>query len=347
MANTSIAPKPKVRNQTMVTLLCACCGRAFRRRPCEATIAVTCSRKCMGQLNSVRVARRVEELKSTLSREVALSNFARGWLTGFFDAEGSIRIREATSITACNTDKDLIEFAATQLLQIGADFSVDEIPAYGKRQRAYILRLVGIESVVQFCLFAGFLCARKAKTLREAVHVKISDKTSAESLWDTSAEFRRGWITGFFEGDGCPSIRTVNGGRYGTVSFWTTDHDLITRIDGYLAGMGIRRSLMRREPRKANWSACYCIDIQNRADVHRFIQSLSLASARRRQQVQAILDLPPTQSFRRLTPDQVREMRHLYASGASIREIATRFSRHYQAVYSIIKGNRFKYLATS
>jgi DNA-directed RNA polymerase subunit RPC12/RpoP len=280
----------------LVPIVCANCGKTFWRLACWAKVAVNCSRKCMAEAHRNRTQNRIATEREQLIREYtvpAVSDFDRGWLVGFFDAEGMIRSRgsEGVEISACNTDLSLIRICSDilQLAGITSTVCTDKLRPNRNKHR-HVVSLHNVISATRFEFCVGFLCKRKAETLRDIVGGIVVSEPHAEIFWRSSKDFRIGWITGFYEGDGHAGTAVTNGIRYGRVSFYTTDLDLLERVQFILKEDCISSSVVTRK--RLNWKPCYCVHVQNKRSVWDLVPIMRPKSYNKQLAVQKILSLP-------------------------------------------------------
>lgn len=104
-------------------------------------------------------------------------SFIRGWLSGFFDGDGSVGFydrgdRPSTTkyLVATNTDKSIIKFAEKCLKKLDIGFNIYKCKKRKRKWKpAYMLYIARGDSIKKFGKLVGFRSKRKAKNLDELV----------------------------------------------------------------------------------------------------------------------------------------------------------------------------------
>lgn len=277
--------------------------------------------------------------------------FDRGWLSGFFDAEGNVYVTghrgPVAELTAANTDKDLVDACIVKLRRFGIDPRVRVLQPPGRRQIIWHIKIRRKDSIETFYLEIGFVTARKQDMLRKAVEVALG-VAPINVTRPSDRTFRIGWLTGFFEGDGSCSTSHLSATPARRISIVCTDSEVTDTYSAWLAKEGIRASARSDIRRGTTWKRQYILRINTAHDQEMLASLLRPQSRRRRLQISTMCELIKAQRLipGRITAQSVLPLHALdvlkmRATGSSIRAIGLRYGVTHQAVHLFL-ANRIK-----
>jgi hypothetical protein len=201
-------------------------------------------------------------------------------------------------------------------------------------------------SVIAFSNIVGFRIIRKQIALVDSIKrmVKYGPPKKEKRA---SIEFMRGWLTGFFEGDGSCSTRLTGKHLSRRVTVLATDRDAIDTFYGWLSKFGIQSIRREEKGRRTNWKRQFSIRINIASEQVRFSETISPESPRRRAQISKMLDLITAQSMvpgritrQSVLPLHANEVLLMRARGATMCSIAEKFGVTPQATFLFLKKRR-------
>lgn len=139
------------------------------------------------------------------------------------------------------------------------------------------------------------------------------------------------WLAGLLEGEGCFTFS----GNCPMVQIQMTDLDVIQRAAKIMDTM----IGARRRPTQGGLTAHFTQAAGSRA-MAVMMTVYPLMGERRKERIRELI--ARWQPSGRLQPEQVSEMRTLYANGHSAMQIAQRFGIRYERAWRVIRGDRWR-----
>jgi hypothetical protein len=264
-----------------------------------------------------------------------ISDFELGWLGGFFDAEGTMRKKLPShgsypvfELSTVNTDETLIRNCCSRLAAINITCSVSKRKRR-ERKLSYCLSTGRTKAIISFAENIGFQAQHKAAILAEAIAwFALPKKTRKAVLCDTrfswTLEFKRGWLRGFFDGEGTCSLSTGGLKRHMTyyLSIPNTDPYLIRFCRDAITELGIES--WEKTYQRDGCLPCTIIRIGKRESILRFINEVGADSPDKQQRFTRLIE-----HFNRKewfqdspwTPTVLARAKELKEQGMSLRKI--------------------------
>ncbi len=276
--------------------------------------------------------------------------FDCGWISGFFDAEGCIYLTghfgPFCEMCAGVAEPELASSCSNRLIRLGIAHTRRQSARRPPRKPVHLVRIRRLESITLFALRCGFLSVEKSRRLEV---VRRYARSRLPLMPDDgrpirSRNFIRGWINGFFHGDG--SAYANRGDR--SVSFHSTDRRLAKRIRSFLAGEDIASEIQVQRKPNPKWQPLYSVRVRRRADISKVVQLLRPASPNRMRQLSCIetslRDYTLSKKAQRLPqsilPHHAQDVETMRHAGATIRKIGQVFGVSHQSVHLFLQHRK-------
>jgi hypothetical protein len=326
---------------------CPTCHNPTTKLTCQVAKSgkIFCSRECQ------YAARRSHFVLGNEPRSTTTRDFDRGWISGFCDAEGSVEVttspRPACRLVIANTDKSLIDACVRKMDSLGIRSTVRFVKHKNRAWKdAWLVGVGQQSSVLTFHHLVGFRIRRKQQALKNSI-CSITGSVPTQRRSGIGSDFMRGWLTGFFEGDGSCSTKLT--GRITTrrVTILATDRDAIFLYRKWLRKFGVESNWREERGRYSHWKRQFSVRINRAGDQIRFAQTIQAESPRRRSQITRMLQLITAQ---RMSPGKITkqsvlpiyesEVLSMRTSGATMYQIAKRFGVTPQATFLFLKKRK-------
>jgi hypothetical protein len=265
-----------------------------------------------------------------------VSDLDLGWLGGFFDAEGTMRVRRTKlypvfELSVVNTDSTLIEKCKEILAQISITYSESKRKRSERHKICWTLSTGSTKCILTFARNISFHAPHKWNNITEAVRWFSKPKKtrkpvqgSVRNTW--TPEFRRGWLGGFFDGEGtCVFVKKCGEKLHAT--YWlnipNTDPALIEFSKRIMDELGIKYWTCIIDP-GGNRKLCTCIRICRKDSIRKFKSMMPIYSPSKLAkfaELEQHFNRSKYWQNSRWTPEVETEIKKLHSEGLSLRAI--------------------------